>query len=157
MQKKENCPLSYRKVHSMFLEWWNTTKSISTIWQKFSCLLVEGIAKICTQMKTHSAVAFWAANPANLAAIFCPPCLGLCLVNLKSYAIMSCIWQIMFRISFCGPTFNQNLLLTTGQETALLEGQIINSKHDIDASLTLVHQKLNSCSFSSSQGHFLCD
>ena len=25
--------------HGMFLEWWNTTKSLSNIWQCFSCLL----------------------------------------------------------------------------------------------------------------------
>ena len=31
-------------IYGMFLEWWNTTKILSTIWQSFSCLLDEGIA-----------------------------------------------------------------------------------------------------------------
>ena len=33
-------------VHCEFLEHWNSQKSLSSIWQHFSCLLDEGIAKI---------------------------------------------------------------------------------------------------------------
>ena len=51
-QKNSKCLLS-----KMFLEWWSTTKSLSNIWQYFSCLLDEGIAEIC--MKFYSHVVFW--------------------------------------------------------------------------------------------------
>ena len=33
--------------HNMFLEHWNRQKSLSNIWQRFSCLLDERIAKKC--------------------------------------------------------------------------------------------------------------
>ena len=38
---------------SMFLEWWNATKSLPNIWQYFSCLLDNGIAKICKKFNSH--------------------------------------------------------------------------------------------------------
>ena len=39
--------------HGMFLEWWNRTKSLSSIWQHFSCLLDEGIPKIWNKLNFH--------------------------------------------------------------------------------------------------------
>ena len=42
-----------RTSHGMFLEWWNTTKSLSRIWQSFSCLLDEGIPKIWKKLNSH--------------------------------------------------------------------------------------------------------
>ena len=39
--------------HSMFLKRWYTTKSISNIWQHFSCLLDKGTAKICKKFNSH--------------------------------------------------------------------------------------------------------
>ena len=44
--------------HGMFLEWWNTTKSLSTIWQRFSSLLDEVIAKYARNWNVLEA--FWA-------------------------------------------------------------------------------------------------
>ena len=38
----------------MFLEWWNTTKNLSKIWQHFSCLLDKGTAKICKKSNSHN-------------------------------------------------------------------------------------------------------
>ena len=34
-------------LHSGFVEHWNSQKSVSNIWQRFSCLLDEWIEKIC--------------------------------------------------------------------------------------------------------------
>ena len=60
-----------RTVHCMFLESWNTTKSLSTIWQ-----LNEGTAKICLKLKSHCGFLSYlqdrTANSANLAVIFSP-------------------------------------------------------------------------------------
>ena len=39
--------------HGIFIEFWNTTKCISTIWERFSCLLDEGIAKIWKKFYFH--------------------------------------------------------------------------------------------------------
>ena len=39
---------------SMFLEWWNTSKSLSNIWRHFSCLLDKGTAKICMKFNSHN-------------------------------------------------------------------------------------------------------
>ena len=41
------------KWHSMFLEWWNTTKSLSNIWQHFSCRLDKETAKMCKKFNSH--------------------------------------------------------------------------------------------------------
>ena len=42
----------------MFLEWWNTTKSLSNIWQHVSCLLDKETAKICKKFNSHEAFLF---------------------------------------------------------------------------------------------------
>jgi hypothetical protein len=39
-------------AHPMFLEHWNRQKSLSNIWQHFSCLLDEWIAKLCKKKIT---------------------------------------------------------------------------------------------------------
>ena len=81
----------------MFLEWWNTTKSLSTIWKCFSCLLDEGIAKICNKLKCHSGFLSYledrTANPANLAAIICH------VLICPKKAIVG----IQFLVYFCSP------------------------------------------------------
>ena len=41
-------------IHLMTLEHWNRQKIISGIQQRFSCLLVEGIAKKCKNEIFHS-------------------------------------------------------------------------------------------------------
>ena len=60
----------------MFLEWRNTTKSLSNIWQFFSCPLDEGIPKICKKLNSHDGFLSYlqnsTANSAHLAAHFCP-------------------------------------------------------------------------------------
>ena len=43
--------------HSMSLEWWNKTKSLSNIWQHLSCLLDKGTAKYARNLITM--MAFW--------------------------------------------------------------------------------------------------
>ena len=45
--------LANKGMHGMFLEWWNRTKSLSSIWQHFSCLLDEGIPKIWKKLNSH--------------------------------------------------------------------------------------------------------
>ena len=39
--------------HRGFLEHWNCQKSVSNIWQRFSCLLDEGISKIWKKLNSH--------------------------------------------------------------------------------------------------------
>ena len=60
--------------HGMFLEWRNTIKSLSNIWQYFSCLLDEGIPKICKKLNFHDGFLSYlpdsAANPTHLTAMF---------------------------------------------------------------------------------------
>ena len=62
--------------HGMFIEWRNIIKSLSNTRQQFSCQLDEGIAKVCKKFKSQggfmSHLQDRTANPANLAAIFCP-------------------------------------------------------------------------------------
>ena len=117
MQKKENGPLSNWAVRGMFLELWNTTKSLSAIWQIFSCLLTcQGDCKNYRTKNMHeNEIPLWlfeqekAANPVNLAAIFC---LGFghgnqisCIFfwsllvkyfyyNLRTHPIISTVWKI---------------------------------------------------------------
>ena len=50
--------------------YWSTPKSLSSIWQRFSCLIDEGLQNSSRNL-IHT-VAFWATLKANLAAILCP-------------------------------------------------------------------------------------
>ena len=83
-----------RYVSRMVKLRWNTTKRLSTIWQHFSCLLDEGIAKICKKLKSHGCFLSYlqdrTANPANLAAIFCPAlvCPQKTIVGIKFLAYL---------------------------------------------------------------------
>ena len=58
--------------HFEFLEYWNTQKSVWWIWQRFSCLLDEGIPKIWKKLNSHdgflSCLQNSTANSAHLAA-----------------------------------------------------------------------------------------
>ena len=67
-------------VHCEFLEYWNTQKSVWRIWQRFSCLLDEGIPKIWKKFNSHDGFLSYlqnsTANSAHLAAHFCA-CLSL--------------------------------------------------------------------------------
>ena len=47
-------------THGMFIEQKNTIKSLSNIWQHFSCLLDEGDCKMCN--KFHSQKGFFRAD-----------------------------------------------------------------------------------------------
>ena len=62
-------------LHGVFLEWWNRTKSISSIWKHFSCLLDQGISKIWKKLNSHGgflrAGQKYAARWAELAVLFC--------------------------------------------------------------------------------------
>ena len=62
--------------HCEFLEYWNTQKSVWRIWQRFSCLLDEGIPKIWNKLNSHNGYLSYlqnsTANSAHLAAHFCP-------------------------------------------------------------------------------------
>ena len=73
--------------HGMFLECWNNTKSHPNICQRFSSLLVEGIAKICQKLKSYdgllSNLQEKTVNPAHPAAIFCP--ILFCWQKLKNH------------------------------------------------------------------------
>ena len=40
-------------LHGMLFDCWNTTKSLSKIWQHILCLLDEGIAEICKKLCSH--------------------------------------------------------------------------------------------------------
>ena len=48
--RRENCVLHGVYLH---LEYWNTPKSLCSIWQCFSSLLDEEIAKICKKLNSH--------------------------------------------------------------------------------------------------------
>ena len=41
-------------LHGMFLEWWNTTKSLSTTWQQFLWLLHSSMTTLLTHTVAHS-------------------------------------------------------------------------------------------------------
>ena len=64
----------FSKLSRCVSMYWNTPKSLCCIiWKCFSCLLEEGIGKICKQFNYHNS--FYqdrSANPAHMAAIFCP-------------------------------------------------------------------------------------
>ena len=45
--------LKIERSHRGFLEHWNSQKSVSNIWQRFSCLLDEGIPKIWKKLNYH--------------------------------------------------------------------------------------------------------
>ena len=72
----KNVHMELNSNHGMFLEWWNRTKSLSSIWQYFSCQLDEGIPKIWKKLNSHdgflSCLQNSTANSAHLAAHFCP-------------------------------------------------------------------------------------
>ena len=63
-------------IHCGFLEHWNSQKSVSNIWQRFSCLLDEGIPNIWKKLNFHDSFLSYVqnstANSAHLAAHFCP-------------------------------------------------------------------------------------
>ena len=67
-------PPYFETDHGMFLEWWNRTKSLSSIWQHFSCLLHEGIPKIWNKLNSHDGFLSYLQNStaksAHLAAHF---------------------------------------------------------------------------------------
>ena len=46
----------YLPTHNMILEWWNTTKGVSNIWQYFSCLLDKETAKIYKKFNSHESI-----------------------------------------------------------------------------------------------------
>ena len=62
--------------HCEFLEYWNTKKSVWSIWQWFSCLLDEGIPKIWKELNSLNGFLSYlqnsTANSAHMAAHFCP-------------------------------------------------------------------------------------
>jgi hypothetical protein len=71
--------LSYSiTTHSMFLEWWNTTKSLFNIWQHFSCLFDKGTAKICKNFSSNDS--FLRADQGR----------GKIAVRLAGLAVLSC-------------------------------------------------------------------
>ena len=62
-------------LYCKFLYCWNTIKSISNIWQPFSCLIDERIPKICKKLIPHNGfLRFqqdWTANQAPAAFFAC--------------------------------------------------------------------------------------
>ena len=62
-------------THRGFLEHWNSQKSVCNIWQRFSCLLDEGVPKIWKKLNSHNGFLSYlqnsTANSAHLAAHFC--------------------------------------------------------------------------------------
>ena len=82
--------LSVTTFHGMFLEWWNFHHLITFF---MSTSLLEGIAKICKKLKSHSGFLSYlqnrTANPVNLAAIFCPVlvCPQKATVGIKIFAV----------------------------------------------------------------------
>ena len=67
-QKREHraATESLEERHGMFLVWSNITKSLSNIWQVFSCLLPKEIAKISIKLKSHDGLQGMIANQAHL-------------------------------------------------------------------------------------------
>ena len=77
------------------IEWWNTTKSISNIWQHFLCLLFEGIAEICMKYNSHNV--FMRADQdrtssfCQVGGVFCP-ILQVCTSKSCPEISISCIF-----------------------------------------------------------------
>ena len=62
-----------KQCHCEFLEYWNTQKSVCRIWQHFSCLLDEGIAKILKKLNFHDGFLSYLQNStANSACLSLP-------------------------------------------------------------------------------------
>ena len=55
-----------------FLEHCNSQKSVSNIWQSFSCLLDEGILKIWKKLNSHDGFLTYLQNSTTYSAHFCP-------------------------------------------------------------------------------------
>ena len=62
--------------------YWSTPKSLSSIWQRFLCLINEGLQNSARNI-IHT-VAFWAMLTANLAAILCPGLVCPQTANMKN-------------------------------------------------------------------------
>ena len=45
--------LMFGLFRKLFLEWWNRTKSLSSSWQHFSCLLDDELQKIWKKLNSH--------------------------------------------------------------------------------------------------------
>ena len=72
--------------------------TLSTIWQRFLCLLDKGIAKICKKLKSLGGLlSYLQDRTANLAAIFCPAFI----------CPQKAIVGIQFLAYFCSPLFKQ--------------------------------------------------
>ena len=94
-----NEALSYKVcIHCGFLEHWNSQKSVSNIWQRFSYLLDEGIPKIWKKLNSHDGFLSYlqnsTANSAHLSAHFCTALVCPLFVQVGS----NNIWQ---NISHC--------------------------------------------------------
>ena len=49
--------------HGMFLEHWNSQKSVSNIWPRFSCLLDEEIPKLWKKLNSHDGFLRYRGSP----------------------------------------------------------------------------------------------
>ena len=100
-QKREHraATESLEERHSMFLEWWNITKSLSNIWQVFSCLLPIRRKYL---KNWNLMMAFIPANQAHLEVI-------------SNTILKNIIWIVFFARS-CNPLINKTwkMLLNVG-------------------------------------------
>ena len=82
--------------HCDFLEYWNTQKSFWRIWQRFSCLIDEGIPKIWKKLNSHDGSLSYlqnsTANSAHLVAYFCTAI--VCPQNLISSIFLESTHQV---------------------------------------------------------------
>ena len=89
--------------HSWFLEHWNSKKSVCNIWQRFPCLLDEGIPKICKKLNSHDGFLSYllnsTANSAHLAAHFCPalvcPQKAIVIIQFLAY-----FWNLLIKLTW---------------------------------------------------------
>ena len=85
----------------MFLEWWKRTKSLSSIWQHFSCLRDMGIQKMWKRLNSHGV--FLRADQGR--AKIC------CQMGWIGCALLQVAQKAILRIQFLAYFWNLNLNL----------------------------------------------
>ena len=86
-------------LRAMFLEWWNRSKSLSSIWQHFSCLLDEGIPKIWKIEFSQWFLSYLQNRTTNSAhGRTFSPCLSLLLKSHRENSISSIFLESPYQI-----------------------------------------------------------
>ena len=88
------------RVYRGFLEHWNSQKSVCNIWQRFSCLLDEGIPKIWKKLNSHGG--FLRADQGRAKMCCQMGWIGCAILQVAQKAIV----RIQFLAHFWNPLIN---------------------------------------------------